>query len=1116
MLPALQKPTGRAVGGVSPATPESVGDDAAKTDASPASTSTSSDNIPDSPTLGVRGKANGGGKTGSGDANGLPGLPSHGQAAGASPPFTLPQGSSPIRTSSLKRTPKVGSNVRTLYHDVAGIHPLLRDGNTSGIGSSQRRPEPLIWRAGTRNKEGEGGNVGNAAVKGTGTLSPEEARDALFMSNVFASDTPPESPESPEQSKKADYRDVFRMVRSRSGFGPAMETISEGSNETESHHDDVPPPPIPLRSARNLASITQPRKVAATSEQPSEPRGSRGPSSHEPSHVSQLPPEDCFSFEASFKMIDNYLRVAEAAEHGEGSLSKAPPSPTKRMPRQSSIASIASVLSLSSAKTPSSKSSLGAGERLQQDLNFARGFPSTPILPPIERTDFDSFTLFTNPSLQPPPIDGSVASSKTASCGEPRPPRLPRILDSQFGTGLGLSFGGELSSALPTSTIVKEKTIQELVDEQRIDDDDSGYVTGRSRLERDMGFSKEQSAQCIELIHHWHRKERSFTQIITAFSCDPRTEKSAKFPPSVRQRFSRLLAPFLAFSFEIQYYCVRYIDEYQTKKRPQRPEWKEDRCDTIGSEMIRSFREEFRGLGSSSERICDCHIGCICPKACSSRDGGEPPKPLTPPSSTFSQQLQTRSDGDDNEPALLQLRGKPDDLPKCSRIDLSPTTFWQNEREKWVKGKEVQEIPPWERDQHEESYPRYRKGQSSRGKNEKKEQKETQQNTIHCPRLPAIIDYPSTTSFGSKITSTSKPEAVREAMVKFCRQVWLKPGIPLTGPHEMVFRALSLVIEALDCLEQFMAEMVYRYQVTESPAEYSASARRRAMRRFYCEMLPQAGDRVWGVISILEEQTALIAEVLDRSTPTTVSSMLTAENERWQGRRPSWTRASAAKAFMSGGVPATGIVNVSLRTSRDGTTESSPSDDGAQSATMPLLARSSSAGSDTSSQGRPKRHQLWQQLEVACAKAEFRVLEKLHRFPMLDDATYWGFERLECQLQRLCVHNGQDGAGESCALRYSVIGLVQQILDRHGDRRHRRRDRPISYPATYPFTRLLFRWPRLLRSGRSNAVVSERADDGCKGIPDCKGTPGCKGIPDWVTRVWSYEGKRREKGKIES
>ncbi|KAK3374668.1 hypothetical protein B0H63DRAFT_480715 [Podospora didyma] len=274
----------------------------------------------------------------------------------------------------------------------------------------------------------------------------------------------------------------------------------------------------------------------------------------------------------------------------------------------------------------------------------------------------------------------------------------------------------------------------------------------------------------------------------------------------------------------------------------------------------------------------------------------------------------------------------------------------------------------------------------------------------------------STSRFPVTQPSSSTMKSMRSPIIK------PPPMHTLTDAETKVLcRALTIVMDTLETMFNFMDEMAEVNDVTDERG-LPAALRDQKFYRFWYEMIPQTGDRITGVISILEEQAELVGEVLDG--PKSIPREVTATVRRGPSRdTAAWVRAIARQVGMSGArsQPASpNASSVSLPASEEPLTRRHiiPQD-----GTSPHMFRCPIA--------QLKQRQR-RRVRNKYAEVQFRLLRRLHRCSLFDAWTYKRLLRLHRLLEELRVDDGRDGAGPACAMQYATAGMITTIQARLG------------------------------------------------------------------------------------
>ncbi|KAK0623713.1 hypothetical protein B0T14DRAFT_565042 [Immersiella caudata] len=555
----------------------------------------------------------------------------------------------------------------------------------------------------------------------------------------------------------------------------------------------------------------------------------------------------------------------------------------------------------------------------------------------------------------------------------------------------------------------------------------------------------------LKAVYKWHVEERYFTEDLTAFACDPRTKKSVGYlPTAYREYFQRLHNPLVAFGYEVQRYCMRYIGGYDLSLQIQLlQKSQQDR------EHAQLFRDS--GIGSDLGQNCGCESGHSCRRQGSSRDMDR--RSPTPPPRLSIPFIEDPDEDDDliglgitngpffppqppsspEEPDFLNLQ-KTDSAPsirtlrKKGRLPSKETlreAIGSMKSEK-AKGKcRVVYTPSLDSPPTPEVPPR---------------SKRRRRVPDDCPRLPKLeipeLFDPSSGDISSTSRSRSRASAAsstaasqRTATIQSLSLPPLPKPVPLTPQQsDTMIRALYITMQALIVMRDFMSDLDDVHSIMRLPfGECSADHRAEARRRFYYDLLPQTLDRIEGTVSVLEEQAEIIGAILDDvpsppaldspedssspplDQPSNCNSHHSSQHQQPPETQfkpkpttrgtPAWARATALEGTMTGCLP---LPHSARRTASS------------------LLLHSTTTY-------HPSPRRLLRPLSricCACTRVRFRAIQQLVRFRFLDSFTYWNLERLENRLDKLRVDDGYEGAGAFCAMRYTVQGLAQQIIAR--------------------------------------------------------------------------------------
>ncbi|KAK5655236.1 hypothetical protein OQA88_5803 [Cercophora sp. LCS_1] len=415
-------------------------------------------------------------------------------------------------------------------------------------------------------------------------------------------------------------------------------------------------------------------------------------------------------------------------------------------------------------------------------------------------------------------------------------------------TSLGLDFGIPASpgSGVSVGTFLKSKgkQVSRATAVPSLDGDtppsatDSGAQADEEDNTRDtpraVTLTHDRMAAMMEAtplqraIFNWHIEERLFTQMVTAFACDPRTGKSVGFLTNrYREMFQRLHNPLVAFGYEVQRYCMRYVNGYDLS-------WQLKSLQAQAAAEKKVYGDRDSGIGSDSERNCGCDSGRSCLQAGSSRK-----RSLTPPP-RLSIPFIEGGDGTGEFISGLGISGN-EERPVSVRALRKKPKFSSRETFREMPGVETAETTT------PETIPTTTP--SSRRKPRR---------SPSCPRLPAL-NLPSgpppsrTSSLATVATTTSPPP---------------KPP-PLTpSDNHALATSVGTTMHALSALRDFMSELddinaILRLPFTQCPP----ATRNQAFHRFHEELLPQCSMRIQATCSILLEQASIFHDILDSVSP---------------------------------------------------------------------------------------------------------------------------------------------------------------------------------------------------------------------------------------------------------
>ncbi|KAK4669004.1 uncharacterized protein QC764_700730 [Podospora pseudoanserina] len=415
----------------------------------------------------------------------------------------------------------------------------------------------------------------------------------------------PETP--PDTSFINDYQDYtfMRRAQSRGLFG-MMETITEYSEESESIHcgkekdgeDEVAVHPPPL--AHSYSSITATTNVSRPSTRcgrEQEPREPLDKSEPEP-----LALEDRLNMQA-------YVRAMVIYGGGAPERTSSIPQNIRSAPDDGSIGSLASMLTASDASLSTGISTnlttqeSAVSGRLRQELDLmssARGAPAGPGsrpataigntgLPGIDTSNPFAFLALRSSSLvststitafKPEPKPEAISEPTSDTQGEKRVPKdylegqwnvTPAFPDEsilQFlrepskakeGRSINTPSPSSSNATKRSTSTVKLSSLKE----------DGGPEEIETKWGSEETLKPEQppvlSSALQDNVRRWYLEEVMFTRIIAKASVSIRAMPDMSYmlvPETVRAQIRRLGEPLIQFGYEIQRYCLEYIEGY--------------------------------------------------------------------------------------------------------------------------------------------------------------------------------------------------------------------------------------------------------------------------------------------------------------------------------------------------------------------------------------------------------------------------------------------------------------------------------------------------------------------------------------------------------------------------
>ena len=626
--------------------------------------------------------------------------------------------------------------------------------------------------------------------------------------------------------------------------------------------------------------------------------------------------------------------------------------------------------------------------------------------------------------------DSSAQRTKTSSSSTPA---------RRKGKGkLSPNYPGFINVGIPSLT---DSGVQADEEDNNMDGDDTPRAV---TLTHDMMASMMETTPLLKSVYKWHVEERYFTEDLTAFACDPRTRKSVGYlPTGYRECFQRLHNPLVAFGYEVQRYCMRYIGGYDLSVQIQLLQKSQE-----GRDHKRLFRDS--GIGSDLEQNCGCESGRSCRRQGSSRDMER--RSPTPPPRLSIPCLENSDDEDDliglgitNGPFFPpQPPSSPSEpeFPSLQKTDSAPSIRTLRKKGKLPSKETLKEVITSTKSEKAKGKCREIYIPSPEAPTSSPDpppnSKRRRRTPDDCPRLPKLqipdlygpgLGDSSSSSSAARAHSRTSSETTGSTASQRTATMHDMPLPPKPEPltpeqSNIMVKALYTTMEALIVMRDFMSDLDDVYSIVRLPhGECNANYRATARRRFYYELLPQSDDRIDGTVSILEEQAGIIGDVLDGyhpdnpNNPQHPSALLQPHARTSHHSQPpathrgtsAWARATAAEGTMTGGLPPRRALSASS-----------------------LLLSSAAAAA---SYPRRFNHPLLRPISricCACTRVRFHALQQLVRFRFLDSFTYWNLERLENRLDKLRVDDGHEGAGAFCAMRYTVQGLAQDIIARRG------------------------------------------------------------------------------------
>lgn len=571
-----------------------------------------------------------------------------------------------------------------------------------------------------------------------------------------------------------------------------------------------------------------------------------------------------------------------------------------------------------------------------------------------------------------------------------------------------------------------------------------------------------------QAIYKWHIEERVFTRDLTAFSCDPRTDKAVGFlPEPYRRGFARLCNPLAAFGYEVQRYCMRYLPGYDMSAQIRRLQHNRSGRGDAGLEDS--------GIGSDvgSRRSCGCDSGRSCSKAGSSKQAGrassvgsghsvgsrermkgDPQRGAapTPPPRLRIPLIESRDGEQDNLLTGLGIMNPPPPAPEpVPALALAPApspSMDSTERSSGppptpsLRRKATQpslaslatltgEGSPSDTGEATPSQPTTATNPSPAQpleKNPSKRKRRCCRIPDDCPRLPrldlAVSDEMHSLSdgtpslrrssgsiTGSALAGSNNSRSSRESTASTRSVAFpIRGHAPLTIEEETILVvALHTTMYALVDMRDFMVELdgvnsILKVPRMQCPMETYTAAEQ----RLYLELLPQCDDRISRTVSLLEEQADVFGAVLDGpSSPPPEEEVVVGERVGDDDDGDSDVkRASACTAVSVRGTSAWARATALERAMTGGL----PARWGRPA------PRGAAGRSGTGFFARRlEDHALLRplaRLDGACTRARFHALQHLARFPFLDRFTFWSLTRLEGQLEdrlQLRLDSADDG-----------------------------------------------------------------------------------------------------------
>ncbi|KAK4176778.1 hypothetical protein QBC36DRAFT_238139 [Triangularia setosa] len=694
----------------------------------------------------------------------------------------------------------------------------------------------------------------------------QQQQPRLEASN-YLPQTPPDSPNN------NDYQEYtfMRRATSRGTFG-MMETITEHSEESESNiqcekerdgrDDEIAASPPSLSNSDSSTTAT----TAANVSRPSTRHG-RDPGTPEPLSGIELEPlslDDWLNMQA-------YLRAMAIYGGGAPERSSSIPTPIRAATHKGSIGSLATVLTTSTASslgtgistdiTATQESTVSGRLRQELDLMVARGgaMSGGPGSQPATSSDGNaaglSGTDTSSPLASLASRSGSPAGTSTiipprpevvvpeAAISEPKPGTTndeaedwipknylegkwhipPKTFDDSVLTFLqGPTKAEEEAAAVSgaerskNGTKLSSSTIGN--EYKKIDDVKGGGIDENGELTEPLWGH---SSALHDNVRRWYVEEVLFTRMVAIASTTIPGKSDLKFlfvPESVRAEIRRLGDPLIQFGYEIQKYCLEYVEGYDLSwvisQWQQCQEGREDATHE-GKTTKKPQRDSAIEMGCSDARPgspdCGCPLDRSCPHAGSSTGRSRQQGPTTPP------QLQ---------------------LPPVVAAVSSRTKKPRNAALTTIQGGRDDRVPV-----NEEA---------------------------PGPEANTRSDTPSSTS----TAMSGNTHAISTASAWRPGPPRLKPRPrPLTDEEEdQLIRAINAVVTGLTHMRDSLNEIHSVLSATKVmsrllPTPESREESQKQFRRLYGELVPPIPRRMNDLLALMEEKTDIIASILDDGRP---------------------------------------------------------------------------------------------------------------------------------------------------------------------------------------------------------------------------------------------------------